>query len=269
MEDKLETKASEYYEVQEKIESKQKELKELKTGTFGTDSENAEQRAREFFSNAGKNTKNSRGEEIDKVRGELDELDERLMGIRENLLERLADLQLPFEEVIEPGEKSIEFPFQEPLGDEVIAAMEDVLNADLRNGEVSFTNGALVVETSDVEEAIEMAEDYIESLRAKAGTKVDVGEYVDKLRGRDEKVALTLYILNQGEPLTKKKIESRMGVEPGTLRGQVYYVLENDPYLKKQGKEFWLTETGREVIEAYVEEYGEPEGIERTQEVSR
>lgn len=261
-------KALKYNEMQDKIASKHDDLKELKAGTFGTDSENAEERAREFFSNASQNGETSRTEQIDDLRKEIAELKEGFDSVKEELLERLVDLQLPFEQVIEPGEDAVEFPFSEQISPEVIEAIEDVLNEDLRNGEVVITSEALVVETDGVEEAIERAESFVEGLRANAGTKVDIDEYLDELRKRDQKVALTLYILHQEEPLTKREIESRMGVDAGALRGQLYYVVENDPYLKKQGKEFSLTETGRDVIEGYIDEYGAPEGIEQPREVS-
>jgi len=268
MENGLTEKASRYYEVQNEIESKQETLKELQAGTFGTDSEDAEERARQFFSNASRDNGSGRTEKIDELRDEISKLQDELNAVREELLERLVDLQLPFEQVIEPGEETVKFPFSEQMSEEVIQAIEDVLNEDLGNGEVIINTDALVVETEDVEEAIEKAETRIETLRTNAGTKVDIDEYLKELRSRDEKVAQTLYILLEEEPLTKKEIESRMGVEPGALRGQIYYVLDNDPYLKKQDGEFSLTETGREVIKEYIEEYGEPEVIEQPKEVS-
>lgn len=267
MEDGFEEKARRYYEVQEKTESKQEELRELQAGTFGTDSEDAEERARQFFSDASLDGGSDRTEQIDQLRDEIADLENDLSSVREELLGRLVDLQLPFEEIIEPGEDTVEFPFSKQLADEVIQAIEDVLNEDLDSGDVVINTDGLLVETDDVEDAIEKAESRIESLRANAGTKVDIDEYLEALRRRDKKVALTLYILYQDEPLTKKDIEAKMGVESGTLRGQLYYVLDNDPYLKKEGEEFYLTETGREVIKGFVEEYGKPEGIEEQKEV--
>ena len=264
----MEEKASRYHEIQEMLEAKQEELGELQAGTFGTDSEDAEKRARQFFSNTSRDAGSGQTEKIDELRDEVSELKDEREVVEEELLERLVDLQLPFEQVIEPGEKDVEFPFSERISEEVIWAIEDVLNEDLGGGEVAITTDALVVETNDVEEAIERAETRIEALRDNAGTKVDIDEYLEKLRSRDKKVVLTLHVLYHEEPLTKREIESRMGVESGTLRGQLYYVLDNDPYLKKQDKEFSLTETGREVIEGFVEKYGEPEKIEQLKEVS-
>lgn len=268
MDGSMQEKASRYHEAQEKLESKKEELKELQAGTFGTDSEDTEERARQFFSNASRNGVSGQTEKIDKLRDEVSELQDELGALKDELLERLVDLQLPFEQVIEPGEEAVKFPFYEQIPEEVLRAIEDVLNEDLNSGDVSITTDELVVNTDDVEQAIERAETRIEGLRANAGTKVDIDEYLGELRNRDRKVALMLYILHQEEPLTKKGIESRMGVEPGTLRGQLYYVLDNDPYLKKQGEEVSLTETGREVIKAFVEKYGEPERVEQPQEVS-
>lgn len=268
MKDGFEDKARRYYEVQESIVSKQEELKELQAGTFGTDSKDAEQRARQFFSNASQDDGSDQTERIDEVREEISDLEDKLDSVRDELLERLVDLQFPFEQVIEPGEDTVEFPFSERIPEEVIEAIEEVLNEDLGGDDVAITTEAVVVATDDVEKAIEMAEDRIEGLRANAGTKVDIDEYLKELQDRDEKVALTLYILYEDEPLTKGEIESRMGVEAGALRGQLYYVLENDPYLKKQGEKFSLTETGKEVIKGYIEEYGGPKGIDQQKEVS-
>jgi len=267
MKDGLEDKADKYRSLQEELEAKQAELQEIQAGTFGTDSKNAEKRAREFFSNASRDVGSGRTEKIDALRDEISELEDDLTAAKEELLERLVDVQFPFEEVIKPKDETVEFPFSEPIPGEVIKAIEDVLNEDLKGDNVAITTDALIVETADVEEAIGMAEDRIEGIRANAGTKVDIDEYLEELRERDRKVALTLHILHQDEPLTKKEIEDRMGVESGALRGQLYYVLDNDPYLKKSGQEFSLTETGREVIKGYVEEYGEPEGLEQPQEV--
>ena len=35
-----------------------------------------------------------------------------------------------------------------------------------------------------------------------------------------------------GKPLTKNEIKKEMGLESGDLRGQLYYVLDNDPYYR-------------------------------------
>lgn len=269
MEGKIEEEASKYHELQEKIESKQEDLKELQAGTFGTDSEDAEERARAFFSNVSRDSGAGRTEQIDELREEISELNDQLDKIRTDLWESITDLQLPFEEVIDPCEETVEFPFSVKVPSEVIEAIDVVLDENLTNGDVIITSDALIVETNDVEEAIEMAESFVEALRNNARTKVDIDEYLEELRNRDEKLRLTLYILSQEEPLTKKEIETRMGVEPGALRGQLYYIVDNDPYLKKQGEEFLLTETGREVIESYIEEFGAPDGIERMEEVSQ
>lgn len=269
MEDGLEDEASKYHELQEDIESKQEQLKELQAGTFGTDSEAAEERARSFFSNVSQDSGAGKTQQIDDLREEISRLDEQLAEVRMDLWESIADLQLPFDEVIEPGEDAVEFPFSEQVPNEVIEAMDDVLDEDPTSGDAVLTPDALVVETDDVEEAIERAESFIEALRNNARTKVDIDEYLEELRNRDKKLRLTLYILSQEEPLTKKEIETRMGVESGALRGQLYYIVDNDPYLKKQDKEFSLTETGRQAIEGYIEEYSVPEGIEQPKEASR
>jgi hypothetical protein len=266
----LEEVAIRYRELQEEILAKEEELKELQAGTFGTNSENAEERAREFFSDASRTEGTTGTKRIDEVRQKKSELEVERDSARESLLEEIVNLQLPFEETIEPRDESVAFPFSESMPEEVIEAISEVLNEDLTSGEIRITQEDLVVESNDVEEAIERAESFIENLRTNAGTKVDIDEYLDNLRDRDKKVRLILHILHKANgPLTKKEIESRMGVEPGTLRGQLYYVLENDPYLKKKDQEFSLSETGKEVIEGYIEEYGAPDGVEQTKEVSQ
>ena len=270
MDAKLEEVAIRYGELQDEVNDMEEELKQLQAGTFGTDSEDAEERAREFFSDASRGGGTVGTKRIDEVRQKKSELEAERNSTRESLLEEIVKLQLPFEETIEPREESVAFPFSESMSEEVLEAISEVLNEDLTSGEVRITQEDLVVESNDVEEAIEKAESFIENLRTNAGTKVDIDEYLDDLRDRDKKVRLTLYILHKADrPLTKKEIESRMGVEPGTLRGQLYYVLEHDPYLKKKDQEFSLSETGREVIEGYIEEYGAPDGVEQTKEVSQ
>jgi hypothetical protein len=61
-----------------------------------------------------------------------------------------------------------------------------------------------------------------------------------------------------GEPLTKKELEKEMGLESGDLRGQLYYVLDNDPYLQKPDQKVDLTSTGEMVINEYIDQFGKP-----------
>ena len=102
----------------------------------------------------------------------------------------------------------------------------------------------------------------IQELRSKANMMIDVEQYVDDINSRDEKIVKTLYVLHKSNnPLSKKEIEERIGVDAGDLRGTLYYVLDNDPYLKKSDSEFSLSDMGRRVIEAYIEQYGSPEDL--------
>lgn len=266
---KLEEKARKFHELQKSVKSKQDELEELQAGTFGTDSEDAEERARDFFSNVSVDNGAGQTEQIDDLRDDISTLEDKLDEIIVDLRENIVDLELPFEQVIEPKEGTVEFPFTEQVPTEVIDAMDGVLDEDVTNGEAVLTPNSLVVEAEDVGNAIEKAESFIEGLRANARTKVDIDEYLEELRDRDAKVRKTLFILSQEEPLAKKEIEARMGVETGTLRGQLYYIVDNDPYLKKQDGKFSLTETGRDVIESYVAEYGAPEDTEQLSEASQ
>jgi len=72
-----------------------------------------------------------------------------------------------------------------------------------------------------------------------------------------------LYVLheNDNKPMTKAELEDAIGLDRGDLRGQLYYVLDNDPYLKKQDDGITLTPNGMKVIERFVEQYDVPELI--------
>jgi predicted transcriptional regulator len=269
MEGELKQNALRYREAQDRLERKRKERREAQQGAFGTDSEETEERARQFFSKASRNGGGGKPSEVDRLREEEADLEEERDAAREDLLKLVMNLQLPFKEVIDPGDSIVRFPFSEEVPSEVIEALDEVLNGSVTGGEVTLKPEALVVKTEDVETAIDAAERFIGDLRAQAGTEVEIEEYVEELRNRDEKVAKTLFILYEADgPLTKREIETRMGLEAGELRGQIYYVVKNDPYLQKEGEEFVLTETGRKVIEEYVAEYEEPVNAAQPQEVT-
>lgn len=263
MRDKLKEKAKSFIDLQETKDEKQSQLKDLQAEMFGEDSEETEQKAREFFSNVGGlEQQSSKTQEIDELRGELVELEDSLETTREELQELLVEVQFPLNETIGVGDDQVEFPYSEEVPQEVIDAIEIVLEVDLSEDGVTIDTDAIRAETTDVDEAMDRAMDRIDELRSKANMMVDVEQYVDDIYGRDEKLAKALYVLYQtDESLPKKEIEKRIGVETGDLRGQLYYVLDNDPYLKKSDQEFSLSDTGERVMEAYIDRYGRPEGL--------
>ncbi|GAA0676227.1 hypothetical protein ACFQDG_01895 [Natronoarchaeum mannanilyticum] len=263
MRSKLEEKANKFITQQEKLREKQENLSELQTDVFGADSEETEEKAREFFSDVGGlEQKSSKTQEIDELRDELEELKDALETTREELQELLVEVQFPLNETVNVSDDVVEFPYSAEIPQSVIDAIEAVLQVDLSEDGVVIDTDAIRVKTTDVDEAMDQAMNRIDELRSKANTMVDVEQYVNEINGRDEKLAKTLYVLYQTEnALTKKELEKRIGVETGELRGQLYYVLENDPYLKKSDQKFSLSDTGERVTEAYIDRHGRPEGL--------
>lgn len=263
MQDNFIEKARKYTDLQETKEKKQSELRELQSEMFGEGSEETERKAREFFSDVGGSEQQStKTQEIDELRQDLSELEKTLETTREELQELLVDVQFPLNETINVEGEEVVFPYSEEIPQEVIDAIEFVLEEDLSAEGVRVETDAIHVETADVDGAMDQAMSRIQELRSKANMMVDVEQYVDDIHSRDEKIAKTLYVLHQsGSPLTKKEIERQIGVEAGDLRGTLYYVLDNDPYLKKSDSEFSLSDMGNQVIEAYIEQYGAPEDL--------
>lgn len=262
MRDKLVEKAKKFIDLQETRDEKQSRLRELQAEMFGDDSEETERKAREFFSNVGGGEQQSgKTEEIDALREDLTELEETLDTTREELQKLLVEVQFPLNETINVEDDKIEFPYSEEIPSEVIDAIESVLEEDLSKEGVTIGTDAIRAEAMDVDEAMDRVMNRIEELRSKANMMVDVEQYVDDIYSRDEKLAKALFVLYKSDPLPKKEIEKRIGVETGDLRGQLYYVLENDPYLKKSNKKFSLSETGERVMEAYLDLYDPPEGL--------
>jgi len=254
-------KAERMTELQKEIHDKQERLQELQSEMFGNGSEKTEKKAREFFSSVGVDESNSgRTQEIDELRSSLSKSEAELETTREELQKLLVDVKFPLNETIDTTESEVVFPYSDEIPQEVINAIEIALEDDLTGGQVRIGTDAIQVETADVDVAVELAMDRIEELRSKANMMVDVEEYVEELHDRDKKIVKTLYVLQQcDEPLTKGELENRIGVESGELRGSLYYVLDNDPYLEKSDSQFSLTDMGERVIEAYYEHYAAPD----------
>lgn len=260
MRDEVVERAKEMVDLQREISSQQEKLKELQSEMFGNGSRETEQKAREFFSSVGgEGSSSDKTQEIDELRSSLSEAESDLEATREELQKLLVDVKFPLNETINTDEKEVEFPYSEQIPQEVIDAIEIALDEDLSKDSVSIETDAIRVNMDDVDEAMDVAMDRVEALRSKANMMVDVEQYVEELHGRDEKIVKTLYALQQAEePLTKGEIEERIGVESGELRGSLYYVLDNDPYLQKSDSRFSLTDMGERVIEAYCEHHGAP-----------
>lgn len=263
MQDELIEKARRYIDLQETEKAKQDRLRELQSEMFGEGSEETEKKAREFFSDVGGGEQQSaKTQEIDELRQDLSDLEETLENTREELQELLVDVQFPLNETIDIEDEKVVFPYSDEIPQDVIDAIESVLEEDLSKEEVKIETDAIRVETDDVDGAMDQAMSRIQELRSKANMMVDVEQYVDDINSRDEKIVKTLYVLHKSEnPLSKKGIEERIGVDAGDLRGTLYYVLDNDPYLEKSDSEFSLSDMGRRVIEAYLEQHGSPEDL--------
>ncbi|MDH5020354.1 hypothetical protein [Halobacterium rubrum] len=261
MEAEIIERAKRLIDLQEDVHKKRERLQNLQSEMFGNGSEETEKKAREFFSSVADDQDNSgKTQKIDELRSSLSESEDELETTREELQKSLVDVKFPLNETIDATENGVEFPYSDEIPQEVIEAIEMALEEDLSGDPVSIDTDAVRVETADVDEAMDLAMDRIEGLRSKANMMVDVEQYVEDLHDRDEKIIRTLYVLQQsGESLTKGELENQIGVESGELRGSLYYVLDNDPYLQKSDSQFSLTDMGERVIEAYCEHYGAPD----------
>jgi len=145
----------------------------------------------------------------------------------------------------------------------VLDAISSALGEDISNGKVKFQTDSIVVDTESIDDAIDIVEREISDIRDRADANLNVPEQVEKVKDRDEKVAAILYILyqNNNEPMTKAEMEDGIGLGRGDLRGQLYYVLKNDPYLEKGDNDFRLKPNGIKVIERFVDKYDVPEII--------
>lgn len=260
MREPLVDNAQKYAELQAEVEEIQDEISEMQRDTFGVESEETEEKARELFAEVGSAGDGSnRSDEIDALREKRAELESDLDTVREELLEQLADIRFPLDGTIETEEERVVIPYDEPIQEDVLDAIGDVLAVNLNENHVSIKSDAIEVQTDSTDEAIEAVERRVMTLRDTANAQYDAAEHVDELYERDDKVAGMMYTLSEsGEPLIKSELEKAMGLESGDLRGQLYYVLNNDPYLKKPDQEVQLTSTGQMVIDEYVDQYGVP-----------
>lgn len=252
--------ANRYSELEIEIQNIQQEISELQRDAFGAESEETEKKARQLFAEVGSaDDGTDSSEQIDGLREKRDELEAELESVKSELLEQLADIRFPLEGTIESEEEKVVFPYDEPIESDVLEAVGSVLSEDFNRNGVSITTDSIVVETDSTDDAIESVERRVMNLRKTAEAHYDAAEHVEALDERDPKVAGMMFTLsNSEEPLTKSELEVEMGLESGDLRGQLYYVLKNDPYLQKPDKKVELTSTGQMVIDEYVDHFGVP-----------
>lgn len=256
--------AQQYYELEQELDERKQEISELRSRVFGADSEEVEEQARSLFESVGNTNGSGKSQKIDDLEQEVEDIEQEIDEMREELRREFTEIRFPFDETIEHREEKDEvgFPFTEPLSEDVIQAIDDddVIRNDLNGGDVELRTSEIVVHTDDVSEAISAVEDFAKDLREAARHELNTDDYVEKLAGRDLKIQRMLYELYESEePLAKKELEERSGVEKGGLRGVLYSVYDRDPYLNKENQEYTLSEIGKSVIEKFVEQYEKPE----------
>lgn len=254
--------AKEYSEVQNRIEEVEQEIDELRKQAFGDGSKHTEEKARELFSEVSSaEGESSNTEKLDELREEESELKGQLAEFENDLLEKLVNVRFPLDETIRGDEPPVEFPLSKSIEPAVLDAISTALGEDIRDGEVKIQTDAIAVDTASIDDAIEAVKREISDIRDRADANLNVPEQVQKVKDRDSKVAAILYALheNDNKAMTKAEMEDAIGLDRGDLRGQLYYVLDNDPYLKKGDDGFTLTANGIKVIERFVDKHGVPE----------
>lgn len=263
----LTTKAQNLVELKQEKREKEQKLSELKSNTFGTDSKKAEEKARALFEDVGTGEGAGRTQEIDETKQKLDEIKQKLDELQEDILQALTEVQFPFNETIDQRDGTVAFPFTKELPEETVEVITDVVQTGGENGTVKFEREALIVETDDVSEAIDAVEKFAKHLRKTAQRELNTEDYAGELAERDIKIQRMLYELYESdEPLAKKELELKTGVEKGGLRGVLYHVLDNEPYLVKENKKYRLSDIGEDVVEKFLDQFGVPEKPEKKQD---
>ena len=252
--------AKKFSGLQADIQKIQEEISELQRDTFGVESKETEQKARQLFAEVGAAKDGaSTSEKIDELREERNQIEQELESVRSNLLEQVADIRFPLNGTINNQGDEVVFPYSEPIEEDVLEAVETVLTEDFNKNGVTINTDSIRINTKSTDKAIEAVEKRVTKLRKTAEAQYDAADHVDKLHERDAKVAGMMFTLRkEGEPMSKKELEKKMGLDSGDLRGQLYYVLDNDPYLQKPDQRVELTSTGEMVIDEYIDQFGEP-----------
>lgn len=253
-------KAKKFSELRTEKQEVVDEISELRKDAFSVESEETEEKARQLFAEVGDaKDGNDVSDQIDELRKKRDELEEQLESIKEDLWKQVADIRFPLDGTIEKQDNRVVFPYDEEIEADVLEAVETVLAEDSSKNGVTIGTESITVKTDSTDEAIDSVDRRISRLRNTAEAQYDAADHVEKLRSRDSKVAGMMYTLREvGEPLTKSEMEEEMDLGSGDLRGQLYHVLDRDPYITKSDKKVELTPTGEKVIDEFVKQYDEP-----------
>ncbi|PSQ26287.1 hypothetical protein BRD03_10745 [Halobacteriales archaeon QS_9_68_17] len=261
------TEAQNLAELKQEREETEQKLSELKSDTFGTDSEEAEEKARSFFENVGMGEGAGKTQEIDETKQKLNDIEQKLEEFQEEILRTLTEVQFPFNETIDQRDSSVAFPFTKELPEETIEVINNVVQNDGGTGTVELEREGLVTHTDEVNEAIDEVEEFVNKLRKAAQHELNTEDYAKDLIERDIKIQRMLYELYENdEPLAKKELEMETGVEKGGLRGVLYHVLDDEPYLVKENKKYRLSDIGEDVVEKFLEQFGVPEKPRKDQD---
>jgi phage host-nuclease inhibitor protein Gam len=252
--------AKEFSELQDEVEEIRKQIADLQRDTFGVESEETEKKARQLFTEVGATEDGADvSDQIDELRDERKDFEKKVESVRSELLEQVTDIRFPLDGTIENRDGEVVFPYSEEIEDDVLEAVENVLAEDFSKNGVTINTEAIIVETDSTDEAIDAVERRVTGIRQTAEAQDDAADQAESVHERDPKVAGMMFTLRQaGESMTKSELEKRMGLESGDLRGQLYYVVENDPYLHKPDEKVELTSTGEIVIDEFIERLGEP-----------
>lgn len=272
MRDELKEKAQRYEELKTELNKVGDELEKLRRDTFGEDSKDTEEKARKLFSDVGGADENSsKTAKIDELQEEKEKLRQEKEEIKEKLRELIVNVSFPLNEEIKPDGSTISFPFSESIEQEVLDGISTAIGENLEDGDVSIGTEAIEASTDSVDEAIEAVQQRVRDIRQNAEGLLDIQSHVESVSERDDKVAAMLYVLRESEQdsMTKSDMEQKIGLDSGDLRGQLYHVLNNDPYLTKDGQDVSLTSAGEEVIDEFLRRFDIPKLIrERSGEES-
>jgi len=265
MREKLIKKTEEYSKVQNKFDEAQAEIAELREEMFGDNSEDTKERAQELFSEVSQSGA-SKSEQLESLEEKQEKLRQQRADLRDEIREELVDIRFPLDETIQTDNAPpIKFPYDESIEPHVLKAIEELYGDKLDDDFVTIGTDEITVDTDSVDNAIDAVENKVMDIREHAERLLDIEAHVEKVRNRDEKVAAMMYVLTEygdDDGMTKAEMEDAIGIERGSLRGILYHVIDETPYMKKLESEVRLTTTGQELIERFVETYGTPALIE-------
>lgn len=257
---RLESLATQIIDQIEQIKLLEAEVKQLKKELYFLENETL---AKEFFSIVA-------GEEEDKTilekrkllenkEKKLVELHEKMEGLERNFLERLASITFPIDRKgIEEDGGKVTFCFSSPVP-KTIEVMSYLLNLKpLTFNQTTFTADKITTSATNASEGMRKVIAAVKKLRETASAIRDATKFADDLASRDKKIQVMLSVMyKEGKELTYAEIEERGGFETGALRGVLYHVLKNNPYIEKVSRgTFRLTEIGRRVLQEFDRKYG-------------